>query len=151
MRFPLYVSVLFIFFQIRFKQKAVLQSVHLNAFSPVCFILHVIWNQNYDKKQFCRVCPWMLFPLYISFIFFKLRFQQKSVLQILHLNILFLVFFPKKLQKQARLHSVHFNAFPLYVLISMLFQIKIQQKAVLQSLHLNVFPPVFFILHFLST
>ena len=108
----------------KLRQKAVFQSVPLNAFSTVYFILHFFQIQISTK---------------ISFADSALEYFILSVLS------------QKFLQKQARLHSVHFNAFPLYVLISMLFQIKIQQKAVLQSLHLNVFPPVFFILHFLST
>ena len=41
MCFPLCVS-LFIFVQIRIKQKAALQSVHLNAFAHVCFIFHFL-------------------------------------------------------------------------------------------------------------
>ena len=41
MCFPLCVS-LFLFVQNRIKQKAALQSVHLNAFAHVCFIFHFL-------------------------------------------------------------------------------------------------------------
>ena len=33
-------------FKLELQQKAVLQIVHLNAFSPVCFTLHFLSNQN---------------------------------------------------------------------------------------------------------
>ena len=148
MFFLLYVS-LFIFFQIEIKQKAVLQSVHLNAFSPVCFILHFFQIRITTKSSFaCRLCTWMLFPLYVSlFIFFQSKIKQKAVLQSAHLN----AFSPCVFKQKAALQSVHLNAFfPCVYHSSFSFKLELQQKAVLQSVHLNAFSPVCFTLHFLS-
>ena len=67
----------------KLQKQVVLQSVHLNDFSPVCFTLHFLSYQNYHKKQFCRLFTWMFFP--VSFILSFLS-NQNAVLQSVHLN-----------------------------------------------------------------
>ena len=165
--------------------KVVLHSVHLNAFSPVSFILCVLSNQNYKSKQFFRVCSRMLSLLYVSFFnFFQIRITTKSsfadcVLEcffpasfILHflvnqyskskqccmvcpwtifpLYVSFIIFFQIKIMTNSSVADIALECFFPFILCLGSFQSKLQKQAVLHGLHLNNLSPVCFILHFLS-
>ena len=114
-------------FKSKLQQKAVLHSVHLNVFSPVCFILHSSFSfkLRLHLKQCCIVWTWMIFPVsFILCVLYNQNFKSKQ-------------FCIAKL-----------NAFPLYVSFFIFFQIQIEQKALLQIVYLNAFSPEWYLLFF---
>jgi len=117
-------------FQIKIQQKAVLQSLHLNAFPPVFFFLYFLSILICNKKQFCRVCTLLLFPLHVSFSYsFNIRLQKKQFSDCALESFILSILSNQNYKSKKGCIVCTWMLFPLHVLFFMLFEIKITAKS----------------------